>query len=63
MASASASQNGVVGAVHLTREEIAARVAQLGAEALALYRRFLEAGHGDADFSGIIGMLRDMTER
>ena len=41
----------------------AGAVTPLGAEALALYRRFLEAGHGDADFSGIIGMLRDMTER
>ena len=32
MTSAPASENGVVGAVHLTREEIAARVVQLGAE-------------------------------
>ena len=32
MTSASASENGVVGAVHLTRETIAARVTQLGAE-------------------------------
>ncbi len=30
----------------------------LGAQALALYRRFLEQGGGDADFSGIIRMLR-----
>ena len=30
----------------------------LGAAALALYRRFLEAGHGEADFSGIIRLLR-----
>jgi 3-hydroxyisobutyrate dehydrogenase len=30
----------------------------LGAEALALYRRFLEQGGGEADFSGIIRMLR-----
>jgi 3-hydroxyisobutyrate dehydrogenase len=30
----------------------------LGAQALALYRRFLEAGGGDKDFSGIIEMLR-----
>ena len=37
MASASASENGVVGAVHLTREEIAARVAQLGAEIATAY--------------------------
>ena len=30
----------------------------LGAQALELYRRFLEAGGGDKDFSGIIDMLR-----
>ncbi|MBL6454804.1 3-hydroxyisobutyrate dehydrogenase [Belnapia sp. T6] len=30
----------------------------IGAEALALYRRFLEAGNGDVDFSGIIRMIR-----
>lgn len=30
----------------------------LGAQALALYRRYVEDGHGDADFSGIIRMLR-----
>ncbi|TCZ61256.1 3-hydroxyisobutyrate dehydrogenase [Roseicella aquatilis] len=30
----------------------------LGAQALALYRRFVEAGQGDVDFSGIIRMLR-----
>lgn len=37
MAGAPASESGVVGAVHLTREEIAARVAQLGAEIAAAY--------------------------
>ncbi|MDB5371441.1 MAG: mmsB, partial [Belnapia sp.] len=31
----------------------------LGAAALGLYQRFLEAGHGNADFSGIIQMLRE----
>jgi 3-hydroxyisobutyrate dehydrogenase len=30
----------------------------LGAQALALYRRFLEQGGGEADFSGIIRMIR-----
>jgi len=30
----------------------------LGAEALALYRRFVEGGGGNTDFSGIIAMLR-----
>ena len=30
----------------------------LGAQALALFRQFLEAGGGDKDFSGIIEMLR-----
>ena len=40
MASTSASENGVVGAVHLTRGEIAARVAQLGAEIGAAYDDF-----------------------
>jgi 3-hydroxyisobutyrate dehydrogenase len=30
----------------------------LGAQALALYQRFAEAGGGEADFSGIIRMLR-----
>ena len=30
----------------------------LGAQALEFYRRFLEAGGGDKDFSGIIEMLR-----
>ncbi|GAA0597018.1 3-hydroxyisobutyrate dehydrogenase [Craurococcus roseus] len=30
----------------------------LGAQALAFYQRFLEAGGGDKDFSGIIEMLR-----
>ena len=37
MTSVSASDNGVVGAVHLTRTEIAARVAQLGAEIATAY--------------------------
>ena len=41
----------------------AGAVTPLGAEALALYRRFLEAGNGDVDFSGIIGMLRGLTGR
>ncbi len=41
----------------------AGAVTPLGAEALALYRRFQDEGHGDVDFSGIIGMLRRMTER
>ena len=30
----------------------------LGAQALALFRRFLEAGGGDKDFSGVIELLR-----
>ena len=37
MASASASESGVVGDVHLTRHEIAARVAELGDEIAAAY--------------------------
>ena len=37
MTSGSASENGVVGAVYLTRKEIAARVAQLGAEIATAY--------------------------
>jgi hypoxanthine phosphoribosyltransferase len=37
VASAHASENGVVGAVHLTRTEIAARVAELGNEIAAAY--------------------------
>ncbi|WP_043362335.1 3-hydroxyisobutyrate dehydrogenase [Belnapia sp. F-4-1] len=41
----------------------AGAVTPLGAEALALYRRFLEAGNGDVDFSGIIGMLRGLAGR
>ncbi|SDC20745.1 3-hydroxyisobutyrate dehydrogenase [Belnapia rosea] len=40
----------------------AGAVTPLGAEALALYRRFLEDGKGDADFSGIIQMLRGMAK-
>jgi 3-hydroxyisobutyrate dehydrogenase len=36
----------------------AGAVTPLGAQALALYRQFLESGNGDADFSGIIRMLR-----
>jgi 3-hydroxyisobutyrate dehydrogenase len=38
---------------------VAGAVTPLGGQALALYRRFLEAGHGDVDFSGIIRMLRE----
>ena len=30
----------------------------MGAEALALYGLFLNAGHGGMDFSGIIKMIR-----
>ena len=41
----------------------AGAVTPLGAEALALYRRFQKEGHGDVDFSGIIAMLRRLTER
>jgi hypoxanthine phosphoribosyltransferase len=37
VASANASENGVVGAVHLTRNEIAARVTELGAEIADAY--------------------------
>jgi hypoxanthine phosphoribosyltransferase len=37
MASAHAPENGVVGAVHLTRDEIATRVAELGNEIAAAY--------------------------
>ena len=37
MAAAHPSENGVVGAVHLTRHEIAARVAELGDEIAAAY--------------------------
>jgi 3-hydroxyisobutyrate dehydrogenase len=31
----------------------------LGAQALALYRKFLEAGNGEVDFSGIIKLVRE----
>jgi hypoxanthine phosphoribosyltransferase len=37
VASGNASENGVVGAVHLTRHEIAARVTELGTEIAAAY--------------------------
>ena len=37
----------------------AGAVTPLGAQALALYRRFLEAGNGEVDFSGIIRLLRE----
>ena len=37
MADTQPSENGVVGAVHLTRDEIAARVAELGTEIAAAY--------------------------
>ena len=49
VASASASENGVVGAVYLTREEIAARVAELGAEIAAGVRRPRSDSHRAAE--------------
>lgn len=39
--------------------EAAGAATPLGAAALDLYRRFVEAGGGDTDFSGIIRMLRE----
>ena len=34
----------------------------LGAEAADIYQRFADAGHGGADFSGIINMVRERSE-
>ncbi len=35
----------------------------LGAQATKIYQEFVESGHGDVDFSGIIEMLKLKTER